>query len=122
MEKNPKIKLAYYCDRMRHLICVPYSITNLHHMADDLGIKRCWYHRGMFPHYDLPKRRIVELQSKCIVIEARELLEIIKCQLETLGELTGIPEDVRILALKRRDSRYGKIARRRLKEKVEQSI
>ena len=116
-------KLTYYCDSMRHLICVPYSVDNLHRMASDLGIKRCWYHRGsIFPHYDIPKRSIVEIQEKCIVIAARELLEIIKVQAENRGTLTGLSEDHIMVILKRRDYRYAKIARRRLKEKAKQPI
>jgi len=28
--------LKYYCDKQRHLVCVPYSKENLHQMAGDL--------------------------------------------------------------------------------------
>lgn len=35
--------LTYYCDSMRHLVCVPYTVGNLHRMAQELGIKRCWF-------------------------------------------------------------------------------
>ena len=37
------VPLTYYCDSMRHLVCVPYSTANLHRMAEELGIKRCWF-------------------------------------------------------------------------------
>ena len=67
--------MIYYCDDNRHLVCVPYSIDNLHMMAKDLNIKRCWFHKS---HYDIPKKRIVEIQSKCEVISSREILDIIK--------------------------------------------
>jgi hypothetical protein len=67
--------MTYYCDDSRHLICVPYSIDNLHMMANDLNIKRCWFHKS---HYDIPKKRIAEIQSKCEVISSREILDIIK--------------------------------------------
>lgn len=64
---------------MRHLICVPYSIENLHRMAEDLGIKRCWFHSGAsYPHYDIPKRRIAEITAKCELVSARHILAIIK--------------------------------------------
>lgn len=66
--------LEYLCDRSRHLVCVPYSVENLHRMADDLGIKRCWFHRGTYPHYDIPKRRVDEVTSRCRVVTSRELL------------------------------------------------
>ncbi len=70
--------MKYYCDNKRHLICVPYSIDNLHEMADDLGIKRCWFHSCNHPHYDIPKRRIDEIKARCILISTRDLLNIIK--------------------------------------------
>ncbi len=73
--------MEYYCDKKRHLICVPFSIENLHKMAEDLDIKRCWFHlkgRLEHPHYDIPKKRITEIQEKCIMISDRELLRIIK--------------------------------------------
>ena len=49
-------RLKFYCDRSRHLVCVPYSIEGLHAMALELGIARCWFHED---HYDIPKKRIV---------------------------------------------------------------
>lgn len=71
--------MRYLCDDMRHLVCVPYSVENLHRMADDLGIKRCWFHRGAsYPHYDIPKRRIAEITAKCELVSGREILAIVK--------------------------------------------
>jgi len=67
--------MEYYCDTQRHLVCVPYSLENLHEMARDLGIKKCWFHKD---HYDIPKKRIAEMQSICKVITPREVLSIIK--------------------------------------------
>lgn len=66
--------MQYYTDGKRHLICVPYSIANLHKMARDLGIARCWFHKN---HYDIPKRRLSVVESLCIKISTRELVEII---------------------------------------------
>ncbi len=69
----------YFCDDMRHLVCLPYSADNLHAMAADLGIKRCWWHSGAsHAHYDIPKRRIAEITAKCELITPRELLAICK--------------------------------------------
>ncbi len=71
--------MKYFCDDSRHLICEPYSIENLHKMADDLGIKRCWFHKkSKYPHYDIPKRRIEEIKAKCDIITTIELLKKIK--------------------------------------------
>lgn len=65
--------MKYYCDNKRHLVCVPYSIENLHKMAEDLDIKRCWFHKD---HYDIPKKRIDEIKSKCEVVTDREIVKI----------------------------------------------
>ena len=52
---------------------MPYSIENLHIMARDLGIKRCWFHKD---HYDIPKRRIEEITNKCTLVTDREIVMI----------------------------------------------
>lgn len=70
--------LKYYCDTVRHLVCVPYSTNNLHKMAKDLNIKYCWYHPGKFPHYDIPKKRIEEIKEKCVIVSSKDILNIIK--------------------------------------------
>jgi hypothetical protein len=72
-------ELKYYCDSMRHLICLPYSVENLHRMAVELNINRCWFHNSKnHEHYDIPKKRIKEIQSKCTIISPRELIKMIK--------------------------------------------
>lgn len=67
--------MKYLCDTARHLICVPYSIENLHKMAEDLGIKKCWFHKD---HYDIPKRRIAEITAKCEIVDGREIVKIVR--------------------------------------------
>lgn len=69
--------LQYVCDAHRHLVCIPYTIENLHRMARELGIHRGWFHGGRHPHYDIPKRRIAEVMSKCKVVTSREILGIL---------------------------------------------
>lgn len=64
---------GYYCDVKRHLVCVPYSIENLHKMAESLGIKKCWFHKD---HYDIPIRRIKEITDKCELVTDREIVMI----------------------------------------------
>lgn len=44
-------------------------------MAEQLNLKRCWFHKT---HYDMPKRRIEELTSRCKVVSAKEVVQIIK--------------------------------------------
>lgn len=74
--------MEFYCDKARHLVCTPYSVENLHQMAEELNIKRCWFHaNASYPHYDIPKRRIEEIQAKCQVVSSRTILKI--CKQET---------------------------------------
>jgi hypothetical protein len=67
--------MKYLTDRKRHLICVPYSIENLHTMAADLGIGRHWFHKD---HYDIPKKRIAEIEAKCDIVTSRNIVTIIR--------------------------------------------
>ncbi len=69
--------MEYYCDNNRHLVCVPYSKENLHKMAEELDIKRCWFHKD---HYDIPKKRIEEIKSKCTVVTSKEIVMIINSE------------------------------------------
>jgi len=66
--------MRYFYDRFRHLVCIPYSRDNLHAMAADLGIKRCWFDRD---HYDIPKRRYAEIVRRCELVSPRVVLGII---------------------------------------------
>lgn len=63
------------CDSARHLVCIPYSLPNLHAIAKQLGIKRCWFHKD---HYDIPKRRIGEITSACTLVSSTDVLLILK--------------------------------------------
>lgn len=69
------MNLVYVTDKKRHLICVPYSIDNLHKMANELGIKKCWFHKN---HYDIPKKRIDEIEKKCKIVSSKNIVEIIR--------------------------------------------
>ena len=69
--------MKYFCDNQRHLVCLPFSVENLHIMAKELNIKKCWYHSGKNPHYDIPKKRIDEIQSKCQIVSSKEIWIII---------------------------------------------
>lgn len=63
------------CDNARHFICYPYSLTNLHLAAKSVKIKPCWFHKD---HYDIPKRRVKEIQAKCRVVSPKVILKVIK--------------------------------------------
>lgn len=65
----------YVCDHKRHLVCIPYSIENLHLMAKELRIGKHWFHKD---HYDIPKKRIDEIRKECYLVTSREVLNIIK--------------------------------------------
>lgn len=70
--------LRYFIDKSRHITCLPFSVENLHAMAEDLGIKRCWFHSGAYPHYDAPRKMFDDLRERCEVITPRETLAIIQ--------------------------------------------
>lgn len=63
------------CDNARHLVCRPYSIANLHEMAKQVGIKRCWFHKN---HYDIPKRDIARIMGLATVVESATIVKIIR--------------------------------------------
>lgn len=67
--------LKYVTDGKRHLVCLPYSIDNLHRMASELGIKRAWFHRD---HYDVPVRRKDEIEARCAIVSSKDIVRIIK--------------------------------------------
>ncbi len=73
--------MTYLTDGKRHLICIPYSIENLHKMAKDLNISRSWYHAGKFPHYDIPKKRMHEIAARCKIVSSKEIVTIIKASI-----------------------------------------
>lgn len=85
---SPSPALRYFSDSMRHLVCWPYSDEHLHRMAEDLGLKRGWFHAGggrshrrRHAHYDIPKKRVEEIRAKTEAVSPRELWDIISGQL-----------------------------------------
>lgn len=72
--------MKYYTDGKRHLVCVPYSEDGLHQMASELDIHPCWFHGD---HYDIPKRRLEEVEKKCIRVSSKDIVRIIR------GEFDG---------------------------------
>jgi hypothetical protein len=45
-------------------------------MADALGIGRYWYHATPYPHYDIPKRRIDEIEAVCKIVSPKDIVRI----------------------------------------------
>lgn len=81
--------VKYFCDRMRHLVCVPYAVDNLHAMARDLGIGRHWFHGD---HYDIPKRRFSDVSSRCTVISPKHVVGIISGVVTDPPSIRDLPE------------------------------
>lgn len=71
--------MKYLTDHKRHLICEPYSLANLHAMAEDLGINKCWFHKD---HYDIPKKRLEEIEVKCEIVSSKEIVRIVRSELD----------------------------------------
>lgn len=76
--------MKYLCDDARHLICVPYSVENLHRMAAEFGIKRCWFHGD---HYDMPKKRMAEIKARCVVVSSKKIVDIVRRPVMTEQEI-----------------------------------
>jgi hypothetical protein len=74
-EINEQLDLTFVCDNKRHLICIPYSKTNMILMATELEISPLWFHKD---HYDIPKHRIKEMLSRCEIVSSKEIVRIIK--------------------------------------------
>ena len=89
--------LTYITDGHRHLICVPYSIENLHQMASELGIDKCWFHKN---HYDIPKKRREEIEKKCQKVRPRNIVEILRSP--QYGE-TLLSEEIPLVGACRKD-------------------
>lgn len=66
--------VRYLTDGQRHLICEPYSVDNLHDMAEALKIKRCWFHKD---HYDIPVNRKAEIEAQCDEIVSPRVIVLI---------------------------------------------
>jgi hypothetical protein len=47
-------------------------------MAKDIGINRCWFHGGRYPHYDIPKKMMSVMSNFAKLVSNREVLVIIK--------------------------------------------
>lgn len=80
-DQNVPVDLTFYSDGQgRHLVCFPYSVENLHRMAEALGIKRCWFHRPRSGHchYDVPKRRLAEVTARTTVVSTEEIIAIVQ--------------------------------------------
>ena len=78
--------MIYVTDRKRHLVCIPYSVENLHTMAADLNIGRHWFHKN---HYDIPKKRIAEIESQCKIVSSKEIVKIIRGEYDREYNLIG---------------------------------
>lgn len=45
-------------------------------MALTLEIKKCWFHNNPYPHYDIPKRRLKEIEAQCIIVSPKDIIKI----------------------------------------------
>jgi (p)ppGpp synthase/HD superfamily hydrolase len=67
--------MIYVSDNKRHLVCYPYSITELHKMAKLFYIKPCWFHKN---HYDIPEYKLEEIRDKTFVVSSKVIVRIIR--------------------------------------------
>ena len=60
-------------DGIRHLVCLPYSLQNLHIMAAQLGLGRHWFHKD---HYDIPVNRRVEIEQNALHVSPKVIARL----------------------------------------------
>lgn len=106
------VRLRYLCDRSRHIVCLPYSVENLHAMAQDLRLSRGWFHDGRWPHYDMPAHRIAELTARCEVVSPRAILNVIRTgtvegSVERSRGAAGMSVDVVVIMKNQVNPAYG---------------
>lgn len=74
-----KTPITPICDNKRHLICLPYTLENLHELARQFRIKPHWFHKN---HYDIPKRQVEIIMAECKVVTTRQIVRIIRGTLD----------------------------------------
>lgn len=80
----------YFTDGSRHLVCIPYSVENLHAMAADLNIGRHWFHNTKnLAHYDIPKTRKNEIEARCILVSSKDIVKIIRGTYDRTNNSSG---------------------------------
>lgn len=75
---TPKKGIIPLTDGRRHLICVPYDLDNLFAVARNMGIHVRWFHKD---HFDVPIRRRVEIEEKCLKVTPRQIVLVIQGRL-----------------------------------------
>lgn len=76
---KPKTLIWPVCDRHGRLVCVPFSIENLHRVARRLHVKKQWFSGPRrFPHYRVPISLMIEVRVRCEVASTRRVVEIIR--------------------------------------------
>lgn len=56
------------------------SLGELHAYCQSIGIKKCWFHRGTFPHYDIPvkmRKSFFDL-TKLEKVTPRDIVKILR--------------------------------------------
>lgn len=56
-----------------HLVSTA-GLQDLHDFAASVGIKRCWFHPGRHPHYDLPRRMRGQPLAGAITVTSKEIV------------------------------------------------
>lgn len=70
-----------YTDKI-HLVAD--TLEELHEFAENIGIKRCWFHgtRKGHPHYDIQGYRMDRVSMTAEIVSSKEILRISKQSLK----------------------------------------
>lgn len=66
--------MKYLTDGKGHLVCYPYSKSNLDEMAKNLNIDSRFFHKT---HFDIPYSRRDEIEPLCETIQLKDMIKII---------------------------------------------
>ena len=67
-------QLLFLTDGRKNLICVPYSVENLHSMAHDLGIPTRYFDRDK---YKIPDVIRDDVEEKCEMVSSQTIFRTI---------------------------------------------
>lgn len=63
-----------YIDEMERMVAD--SLGELHEFAESIGLKRCWFQGGRYPHYDFTTKKKIDqaIDMGATLISSRQLL------------------------------------------------
>lgn len=85
------MKLEYYCDNQGHLVCLPYTIDNLHQMANELGLDQSHFKsHPKHAHYLISDNQKDTIMPQCHLVSSKHIIYIVRSRNIKIGDIDGI--------------------------------